>query len=114
VVSLMLLDELDGERKAWAQKTLDNHLAGINEFADQFKPALDGNSKVLLEVQGETHIVSLDVLRLWSQRFNAPTGWSLGDSGNDPRAPAQIRLISSDHRVNPPWAAYAPWDRPVA
>jgi hypothetical protein len=113
VVSLMLLDELAGERKAWAQKTLDNHLVGINEFAAQFFPPLDGNSNVLLEVQGETHIISLDVLRLWSQRFNAPAGWSLGDSRNDPRAPAQIRLISSDGRINPPWEAYAPWQRPV-
>jgi hypothetical protein len=113
-VTLILLDELSGERRQWGQKTLDNQLAGINELASQFVPPLSEDSNVLLEFAGETHIVTLKVLRIWSQSFSAPVGWSFGDSRHDPRAPARIRMIASDGRVNPEWTAYAPWERPVA
>lgn len=111
VVSLILLEDLNGDRQRWAQKTFDNQLAGIDDLATQL--TLDGNSKVLLEVLGDIHVVSIDVLRVWSQRFSAPVGWGIGDSSNDARAPARFCLIASDGRVNPPWTARAPWERPV-
>jgi hypothetical protein len=111
--SLLLLNELAGEREKWGRKTLDNQLAGINEMASQFSPALSDESNVLLQVSGETHLLSLSVLRLWSQQFSAPLGWSIGESRDDPRAPARIRLHASDGRVNPEWMAFAPWHRPV-
>ena len=114
VASLILLDELTGDRRKWAQKTLDNQLAIIDEVASQFFPRLDGVSKVLLEFSGETHVLTLNGVREWSKQFSAPTRWSLGDSRNDPRAPARFRLIGSDGRVNPEWTAGAPWERPVA
>jgi hypothetical protein len=114
VASLILLDELTGERRKWARKTLDNQLAIIDELASRFSPPFNGESKVLLEFAGETHLLTLNSVREWSKQFSAPTRWSLGDSRNDPRAPARFRLIGSDGRVNPEWTAFAPWERPVA
>lgn len=114
-VSLMLLDELGGERRAWAQKTLDNHCAGIEELASQFYPALYGESKILLEIRDESHIITLDALRFWARRFGCPTGWNMGGprEGAPDGVAAQIRLFSPDGRVSPPTESVAPWQRPA-
>lgn len=114
-VSVLLLDELTGERKAWAQKTLDNQLAGLNQLASQFSPPLSGDSKILLEVRDEAHVVPLDILRLWASRFSCPVGWNMGEPRAEAPADvsAQMRLLSPDGRVSPPSATVAPWDRPA-
>ena len=102
MAALLLLDELQDERKWWGRKTLDNQLAGINDMAAQMN--LDADSKILLEVTDETLVISLDELRGWSQRFGAPVGWSMGRHTEDDRASAKIDLIASDGRGLPPAA----------
>lgn len=115
MVSLILLDELTEDRRRWAQKTLDNHSAGVEEIAGQFVPPLENDSKILLEIRGERHIVSLEGLRFWSRRFNCPAGWTFGPPRADALSgvAAQIVLISADGRVSPPSHAVAPWQRPA-
>lgn len=115
MVSLILLDELSNDRRRWAQKTLDNHLAGVEEIASQFTPPLQGDSRILLEIRGESHVVSLAGLRFWAQRYNCPAGWTFGPprQGAPADVAAQIVLISADGRVSPPSQARASWQRPA-
>jgi hypothetical protein len=94
VTSLMLLDELSGDRRAWAQKTLDNQAAGVAEMASQY--SLDESSRILLEVDEESLVFSLDTIGFWSQRFSAPVGWNIVKLESDSRASARFRLIASD------------------
>jgi hypothetical protein len=90
----MLLDELSGDRRAWAQKTLDNQAAAVAEMASQY--SLDESSGILLEVDEESLVFSLGTIRFWSQRFSAPVGWNLIKLESDSRAAVRFRLIASD------------------
>src|SRR5688500_18583203 len=73
VIALLLLDELSGERAAAARHQLANQRAGVDQFAAQL--GLTENSPILLEAGDEERVVSLGVLRLWSERFALDIGW---------------------------------------
>lgn len=94
VVALTLLGELSGERAAWARKTLTNQRAGLEELAAQL--GLTAASPVLLAFGGEAHVVSLAVLRVWSERFAVQTGWNIGPLEGDSRASARMNLFRGD------------------
>jgi len=94
IVSLQLLNELSGERATGARKEFANQRAGLQELAGQL--GLSAESRILLECGDETHIVSLAVLSLWTERFLVQVGWSVGPLEGDSRASARLNLYRSD------------------
>ena len=73
VVSLVLLEELIGERRAAMQRQLDNQISGLSESA----PGAD-TDRVLLEFDEESHLFSLGGVRLWAERYGIFLGWNIG------------------------------------
>ena len=95
-VALLLVDELSGDRKAAAEKELNNQRSGLEEMVQQAR--LDPDAFVLLDFDSEANIFSLKAVRMWAERFAVDVGWSLGSLKDDPRATARIMLYSSDGR----------------
>jgi hypothetical protein len=96
ILGLTLLDELTGDRRRWAQKTFDNHKAGLAELAKQGN--LTDSSLVLFEFGDESHIFSLAAIREWSERFALNVGWNIGALPDDARASARLNARRSDGR----------------
>lgn len=94
VISLTLVDELSGEREVWGRKSLSNQREMLEQIASQF--GLDPASRIVLEFDDESHIFSLTDLRMWADRFQGPTAWSISSLEGDPRAAARMNLIRSD------------------
>lgn len=105
VVALTLLGELTGERAAWGRKTLTNQRTGLEEMAGQL--GLTSESRVLLEFDDESHVVSLAVLRVWSERFAVQVGWNIGPLQGDARAAARLNLFRSDGGNSSGWSCAA-------
>ena len=94
IVSLTLVDELSGDRRAWAQKSFDNQLGGLQSMATQL--GLTDDSNVLLQFDDEEHLFSLPVLRTWCARFGVHVGWGITAYTDDSRARARLMLTRSD------------------
>jgi hypothetical protein len=94
IATLTLLDELQGERRAWAQKTIDNQLGGLGQLADQL--GLDDQSHVLLQFDDEEHWCPMPVVRAWCSSFTVNVGWNLWSYADDDRARARMILMRSD------------------
>ena len=90
----MLLHELNGDRKRWAEKTLSNYLEVLDEMANQL--GLSEASQVLVEFDDESHTFSLAAVRHWSQQFPVQVGWNLGPLPEDPEADAVMGLKRGD------------------
>ena len=63
-VTLTLLQELSGDRRASIQRNLDNQAAGLKEMA----PGPDSD-RVLVAFDDQVHLFSLGAVRLWASRF---------------------------------------------
>lgn len=98
IVSLTLLEELSGERRAWAQKSLDNQLDGLQNMVAQLR--LDDDARVLLQFGDEEHWYPLGVLRLWCARFGVHVGWNMRPYVDDARAQARLMLFRSDGTIS--------------
>jgi hypothetical protein len=92
-VALMTLEELQGERKRWLQKTLDNQRSALYDLAGALN--LTGESRVLLEFADEEHLFSFADLQEWGGRYGVGVGWNLGLCG-DARAEARMMLFGPD------------------
>jgi len=93
-IALMLLHELSGERRQWAEKTLSNFAAGLDEASAQL--ALSPTSRILVEFDEESHVFSFAGVREWSQQFAVQVGWSIAPLEGEDRADACMLLRRSD------------------
>ncbi|MGH9888549.1 MAG: hypothetical protein ACREBE_23655 [bacterium] len=94
IATLMLLDELAGERRAWAEKGLTNQQAGLESMVKQLE--LDTDARVVLQFDDEEHWMPLAVLRRWCAQFGVDVGWNLRAYADDARAQARLMLFRSD------------------
>lgn len=102
LISLILLQELTGERHAVMQHELDNQCGLLSESA----PGADSD-RVLLEFDDESHLFSLAAVRQLARRFGILVGWNVGPCNEPDRAEWRINLFGLDgHRyskgVGPP------------
>ena len=96
IVSLILLQELTGERRAAMQHELDNQGAALNHHA-----AAADTDRVLLEFDDEVHLFSLGAVRLWARRYGVLVGWSIGRCSEPTRAEWRFDLLGGDgHRYS--------------
>ena len=102
-VALLLLEELQGERRQWGQKNFDNQSGGLVHAADQL--GLSPDSRVVLEFDDEEHLFTFAVLKRWAERFCVDIGWNLLPCGDD-RAAARLWLIRADHETS--WGGSCP------
>ena len=105
MVALTLVGELAGERAASGRHTLANQRAGLDTMAARI--GLTPESRVLLAFGEEVHVVTLAVLRAWSERYAVHVGWTLAALRGDARAVARMVLFRSDGAASPggPWRA---------
>ena len=94
MVSLMLLDELEGEREQWGRHSFANQQACLQSITEQLKLADD--ARILLEFDDESYVISLAALRVWSERFGVQVRWTLERLEGHPRASARLILVRSD------------------
>lgn len=112
VVGLTLLHELSGDRRGWAEKTLSNFAAGLEEIAPQLDLLL--TSRILLEFDQESHVLSFAGVREWTQQLAVQVGWSISPLERDDRADACMKLMRSDGKrfqgrscmVPPSWSPH--------
>src|SRR6185369_15913673 len=109
VVALTLLDELSGDRRRWAEKTLNNFTAGFDDVTRQM--SLTPESRFLLEFDEESHVFSFAAMRLWTRRFAVHVGWNVMPLENDPRADARLMLFRSDGAQACGWMCPVPYMR---
>ena len=96
IVSLILLQELSGERRAAMQHQLDNHSAAMRHYA-----AAADTDRVLLEFDEEAHLFSLGAVRLWAQRYGVLVGWNMNRCNEPTRAEWRFDLLGGDgHRYS--------------
>ena len=94
VIALMLMHELSGDRRRWAEKTLSNFAVGLEESASEL--GLSPTSRILLEFREESHMFSFAGVREWTQQFAVQVGWSIGPLERAGRADACLMLRRSD------------------
>lgn len=104
MVALTLLHELSGDRRRWAEKTLNNFTAGFDEMSRQYQ--LSPDSRILLEFDDESHLFSFSGTRVWTQQFGVQVGWNMIPLENDPRAQARLMLFRSDGATS--WGGSCP------
>jgi len=94
-VTLTLLQELSGDRRASVQHNLDNQVAGLRDMA--LGPDSD---RVLVAFDDQVHLFTLGAVRLWASRFGILVGWNITPSTDTGRAEWQMNLFSgSGHRT---------------
>lgn len=91
IVSLILLQELAGERRSAMQRELDNQSSMLSELA----PGPD-TDRVLLEFDEESHVFALGALRLWARRYGILVGWNIGPCDERGRAEWRLNLFGGD------------------
>ena len=98
-VTLLLLDELTGERRQWGEKTISNLVSNFDSMVAQL--ALPMTARVLVEFDDESHVFSLAAVREWAGTLAVNVGWNLAPLANEERAEACLMLIRADDREFP-------------
>jgi hypothetical protein len=93
-IALLLLHELTGDRRRWAEKTFSNYAAVLDELVERL--GLSAQSRLLVEFDEESLVFSLAALRECSQQFAVHVGWTLGPLADEPRAEALLGLLRGD------------------
>ena len=114
VIALTLVHELSGDRRHWAEKTLSNFVAGLEDMAQQLD--LSPTSRILLEFDEDSHVFSLAGVREWAQQMAVQVGWNVSSLESDVRADACMNLMRSDRKpfrgrscmIRPGWTTDAP------
>ena len=114
VITLTLLHELSGDLRRWAEKTLGNFAAGLEQTSSQL--GLSAASRVLLEFDDESHVFSFAGVWEWSQQLAVDVGWSIAPLEGDDRADVCMMLMRSDGKpfqgrsciVRPGWSPLEP------
>ena len=116
VITLTLLHELSGDRRRWAEKTLSNFAAGLEETSS--KLGLSATSRILLEFDDESQVFSFAAVWEWSQQLAVNVGWTIAPLDGDARADACMKLMRSDGKwfqgrsciLPPDWSRHGPDD----
>ncbi|MGE5926495.1 MAG: hypothetical protein ACM357_04010 [Gemmatimonadota bacterium] len=95
-VALLLLDELSGERRRWAEKTFSNFGVILEDVARQL--GLAPESRILVEFDDESEVFSFAAVREWSQQLAVQIGWNIRPLDGNARADASMGLLRSDGR----------------
>jgi hypothetical protein len=95
-VALLLLHELVGDRRRWAEKTFSNYAAILDDTTLQL--GLTPQSRILVEFDDESEVFSFAAVREWSQQLPVQVGWNLRALEGDSRADAAMGLLRSDGR----------------
>lgn len=95
-VTLLLLDELTGERREWGEKTLSNLVSNFDDMVAQL--ALPATARVLVEFDDESHVFSLAAVREWAGTLAVNVGWNLAPLADEACAEACLMLIRADDR----------------
>ncbi|MGH9894612.1 MAG: hypothetical protein ACREA0_22065, partial [bacterium] len=110
-IALILLHELSGDRRRWAEKTLSNFAAGLEEIAPSL--GLSPTSRILVEFDEESHVFSYAAVREWTQQFAVQVGWSIAPlEQRDDRADARMMLRRGDGQWFPGRSCMMPHRRP--
>jgi len=94
IAGLTLVGELSGQRASSARHEFANQQAAVEEVASQC--GLSAGSRILLEFDTESFILSLAALRIWSQRYVVYVGWNIRPLVGDARASAKLVLFRAD------------------
>jgi hypothetical protein len=100
-LSLVLLGELSGERAQVARREFDDQGTLLEEMMRW--AGLGPASRILLEFDTEPHILSLDAMRVWAERFVVIVGWAITRLDGAPRADARMAALRSDGVGSPGW-----------
>ena len=100
-LSVVLLEELSGERAQAARREFDNQRTLLEEMIRQ--AGLGPESRILLELDTKPHILSLDAMRIWAERFVVIVGWAITRLDGAPRADARMAALRSDGVGSPGW-----------
>jgi hypothetical protein len=100
-LSLVLLEELSGERAQAARREFDNQRTLLEEMIRQSR--LGPDSRILLELDTEPQILSLAAMRIWAERFVVIVGWAITRLDGNPRADARMAVVRSDGVRSPGW-----------
>jgi len=92
-VTLTLLQELSGERRASIQHDLDNQVAILKDMASG-----PDSDRVLVAFDDQAHLFTLGAVRLWASRFGILVGWNITPSSDTGQAEWQMNLFSSSGR----------------
>ena len=95
-VALLLLEELSGDRRRWAEKTFGNYAAVLDDIASRL--GLSPHSRILVEFDDEWEVFSFAAVREWSQQLAVQVGWNLLPLHQDSRADAAMGLLRGDGR----------------
>jgi hypothetical protein len=109
-IALLLLHELSGDRRRWAEKTFSNYADVLEELVQQL--GLSPHSRVLVEFDAESHVFSLATLRECSRQFAVHVGWNLGPLPDEPRADALLGLLRGDGQWYHGRSCWVPRTRP--
>jgi hypothetical protein len=98
-IALTLVHELTGDRRRWAEKTLSNLVACLDENAAQLN--LPATARILVEFDDESHVFSLAAVRHWAQQLAVNVGCKIAALKGDKRADACLTLLRADGREFP-------------
>lgn len=99
--TLILVDELAGERRQSAERGLANQQTAFESLSAQL--GLGVHARILLQFDDEEFWLPIAALRRCCSQFAVDVGWTLCEYQDDVRAHARLVLIRSDgHRS---WAA---------
>ena len=93
-IVLTLLHELSGDRRRWAEKTISNFAAGLDELSGRL--GLSPRSRLLVEFDDESHVFTLAGVQEYTQQFPVQVGWALAPLDGDPNADALLLLRRGD------------------
>jgi|SRR5687767_6739448 len=104
MVALLLLSELSGDRRKWAESLFEDYSKALRDAADRL--GLTPESTIVFEFDDEAHVFSFATLRLCCERFIVHVAFNLDPMLNDdPRAKVRLVALRSD-RVHSLGAAY--------
>jgi hypothetical protein len=94
IATMLLLDELAGERRAWAEKAFANQQEGLASAVRSL--SLNADSRFVLQFDDEEFWYPLSVLEHCLTRFGVSVGWNMWPYADDGRAQARLMLNRSD------------------
>jgi len=95
MVALLLLAELTGDRRKWAESLFEDYRRALLAAADRL--GLTPESSIVFEFDDEVHIFSFATLRLFCERFIVHVAFNLDPMlYDDPRAKVRLVAFRSD------------------
>jgi len=97
---------LDERALAVWEHALANQQRSVATFLGEL--GLGDGEQILLETTVETLLFPAGALRRWGDTYGVHIGWTLTNSGGDPRARARLNLIRGDGGCTPGQSCHRP------